>query len=178
MSRVGKQEIHIPAGTEVLVQDNIVTVKGKLGTLTRTLSALVSVQVADGIVRVTPTKETGEALALWGTFASHIKNMVQGVNEKYVKSLVIEGIGYKAAVQGNKVVLSVGLSHQVELPIPEGVTVEVDKSDIKISGIDKEKVGQFTAVIRSTKKPEPYKGKGIRYASEIIRRKQGKRAGA
>lgn len=154
------------------------TVKGKLGELTRALSAFVTVTVADGRVTVVPAKDTPQATALWGTFASHIKNMMSGVNEPFTKSLVIEGIGYKAAVQGNKLILNVGFSHPVEMVIPGALTVTVEKSDMKVAGIDKEQVGQFTAEVRAVRKPEPYKGKGIRYSTETIRRKQGKRAGA
>lgn len=176
MSRVGKQIIAIPEKTEVTVADGVVTVKGPLGELSKELHSLVTVTVADGNVTVSPNEETIEAQALWGTFASHIKNMVQGVNEAFVKKLVIEGVGYRAEMKGTDLVLNVGYSHPVELSVPEGLTVTVEKNEITISGSNKEDVGQFAAVVRSKKKPEPYKGKGIRYSDEVVRRKQGKKA--
>ena len=175
MSRIGKQPIAIPEKTTVEVLDGSVVVKGPLGELSRTLRSEVSVSVQDGEVVVEPKEETKFSRALWGTVASHIGNMVQGVNEKYVKKLIIEGVGYRIELQGNKLVLSLGFSHPVEMDIPEGVEVVVEKNEMTISGIDKEKVGQFAAVIRALRKPEPYKGKGIRYADEVIRRKEGKK---
>jgi large subunit ribosomal protein L6 len=176
MSRIGKKPIEIPEKTEVSVADMIVTVKGPLGQLERKINKFVEVEVEEGKVVVSPLNETIEAKAFWGTFASHIQNMIQGVNEEYKKSLIIEGVGFKAAVIGDKIVLNVGFSHPVEIQIPDGVKCEIEKDNIKISGIDKEAVGQFAAVVRSQKKPEPYKGKGIRYSDEIIRRKEGKKA--
>jgi len=176
MSRIGKKPIEIPEKTEVSIAEMTVVVKGPLGQLERKLNKFVDVKVEDGKVVVNPVNESLEARAFWGTFASHIRNMIQGVNEEYKKDLIIEGVGFKAAVQGDKLVLNVGFSHPVELQIPEGVKCEVEKENIKISGIDKEKVGHFAAVIRSKKKPEPYKGKGIRYSDEVVRRKEGKKA--
>lgn len=176
MSRIGKKPILIPEKTEVSIADMTVVVKGPLGQLERKLNKFVDVKVEDGKVLVNPVNETLEARAFWGTFASHIQNMILGVNEEYKKGLIIEGVGYRAEVQGNKLVLNIGFSHPVELEIPEGVKCEVEKENIRVSGIDKEKVGHFAAVIRSKKKPEPYKGKGIRYIDEIIRRKEGKKA--
>ncbi len=178
MSRIGKQELKIQAGTTVSVADDVVTVKGKLGTLTRRISPLVSVTVDGDIVKVVPSNQSRLALALWGTFSSHIKNMLQGVNEPFIKTLVVEGVGFKVALNGKTLNLKVGYSHDINFEVPEGITVEVEKNNIKISGIDKEEVGQFAAVVRSSKKPEPYKGKGIRYGDELVRRKQGKRAAA
>lgn len=176
MSRIGKQPIIIPQNTEVGVENNIVRVKGPLGVLARSFPGEMSVDVADGIVAVNLKKETVFARALWGTTASHIQNMIQGVNTFFVKKLVIDGIGYRAEVSGNNLVLHIGFSHPVIILIPDGVKVSVEKNILTISGIDKEKVGQFTASIRARKKPEPYKGKGIHYEHEVIRRKQGKRA--
>jgi large subunit ribosomal protein L6 len=176
MSRIGKKPIAIPEKTEVTVEGNLVTVKGPLGELKREFNKFVTVEVKDGEVVVSPVNDTIAAKAFWGTFASHISNMVQGVNEEYKKELIIEGVGYKAAVQGDKIVLNVGFSHPVEIAIPEGVKCEVAKEKISIAGINKEFVGEFAATIRSKKKPEPYKGKGIRYAGEVIRRKEGKKA--
>lgn len=176
MSRIGKKPIDIPEKTEVTVEGNLIKVKGPLGELQREFNKFVNVEVKDNQVIVTPVNESLDARAFWGTFASHIDNMVKGVNEEYKKALIIEGVGFKAAVQGDKIVLNVGFSHPVELKIPEGVKCEVEKENIKISGIDKEKVGEFAATVRAQKKPEPYKGKGIRYVDEIIRRKEGKKA--
>lgn len=178
MSRVGKQELTIPQGTEVSVVDGVVTVKGKGGQLSRKLSAHVTVTIEDGVVKTAPTSESTTARALWGTFTSHIKNMIQGVNEPFVKELVVEGVGFKVVLNGKTLNLKVGYSHDVNFEVPEGLTVEVEKNNIKISGINKEQVGQFAAEVRASKKPEPYKGKGIRYSDEVIRRKQGKRAAA
>ena len=176
MSRIGKQPIAIPEKTEVAVSDSTVRVKGPLGELSKTFNPEVAVAVADGVVTVTPQNDTGFAQALWGTVASQIKSMVSGVNEAFSKKLVIEGVGYRAAVNGDKLELSIGYSHPVVLAIPAGITVVVEKNEMTISGFDKELVGQFAANVRAKRKPEPYKGKGIRYRDEIIRRKQGKRA--
>jgi large subunit ribosomal protein L6 len=176
MSRIGRKPIEIPEKTEVTVDGNLVKVKGPLGELQRKLNKFVTAKVEDGKVIVEPTNDSLEAKAFWGTFASHIDNMVKGVNEEYKKELIIEGVGFRAGVQGDKIVLNIGFSHPVELKIPEGIKCEVEGEKISVSGIDKEKVGEFTATIRAQKKPEPYKGKGIRYADEQIRRKEGKKA--
>ena len=178
MSRIGKNPITIPAKTDVVVSDGVVTVKGPHGELRRRYVSDVTITVADGAVTVAPARETREALALWGTFASHVRNMLQGVNEPFTKKLEVEGIGYKVDVTGPNVVLNVGYSHPVLLPIPEGIAVKAEKGVITVSGVDKEAVGQFAAEIREVRKPEPYKGKGIHYEGEAIRRKQGKKAGA
>ena len=166
MSRIGKNPIAIPQKTEVTVVDGVVAVKGPQGELRRRLVPQVSVVVENGEVVVAPAGESKEALVFWGTFASHIRNMVAGVNEPFVKKLVVEGIGYKADVQGKNVTLNVGYSHPVTLEVPEGLTVTAEKNIITVSGADKEKVGQFAANIREVRKPEPYKGKGIHYDGE------------
>ncbi|PIR86539.1 50S ribosomal protein L6 [Candidatus Kaiserbacteria bacterium CG10_big_fil_rev_8_21_14_0_10_43_70] len=176
MSRIGKTPIKIPEETEVSVSDGIVAVSGKGGELKKKVHSSITVSVNDGQVVVAPADDSRLAFSLWGTFASHIRNMVIGVNEPFVKKLVLEGVGYKVDVSGDKLVLNVGFSHPVEIIIPTGITVSVVKNEITISGIDKEAVGQFAAHVRSKKKPEPYKGKGIRYDAEIVRRKQGKRS--
>ncbi len=177
MSRIGKKPIEIPAKTEVTLSGNVITVKGPLGELSKVVRTdAVEVTIADNQVILTPKSESLETKALWGTFGSHIKNMVQGVNSGYTIKLLIEGVGYKADVQGNTLVMNLGFSHQVKLEIPTGVTCKVEKGEVTISGIDKEVVGQFAAVVRSKKKPEPYKGKGIRYSDEVIRRKEGKKS--
>lgn len=176
MSRIGKQLIIVPPRTEVGVLDGAVRVKGPLGELARTFPPLVSIVVEESAVSVRPKTLNLFTKALSGTVVSHIRNMVRGVNTAYEKKLLIEGIGYRAQATSQKLILNIGFSHPVEITIPAGLKVSVDKNIISISGIDKELVGQFAATVRSQKKPEPYKGKGIRYENEIIRRKQGKRA--
>ena len=175
MSRIGKQKVSIPEKTEVTVSDSAISVKGPQGELTRPLHKAVSVSVENNEVTVTPVGKTQLAKALWGTYASHVKNMVQGVNEVYEKKLVVEGIGFRVNLSGKNLELIVGFSHPVVLVVPAGITVNVEKNNISISVPDKEKVGQFAAEIRAKKKPEPYKGKGIRYEDEVVRRKQGKK---
>ncbi len=176
MSRIGKQQIKIPEKTEVLLSDGEIVVKGPLGELKKKLRPEVKVEIKDGVVLVTPTEESVFAKALWGTMASHIVNMIKGVNEVYEKKLVIEGVGFKSEVKGDTLVMSLGFSHPVEVKILDGLTVKAEKNVITISGIDKELVGQWAASVRSKKKPEPYKGKGIRYEDEVVRRKQGKKS--
>ena len=176
MSRIGKQPIAIPEKTDVSISDGTINVKGPLGELSRKITSDVSVVVKEGQVILTPTRDSALARALWGTYASHVKNMIQGVNEVFEKKLIIEGVGYKAEVSGENLTLSVGFSHPVILSIPKGIQVTIEKNVISIRGSDKESVGQFTAQVRAKKKPEPYKGKGIRYSDEVVRRKQGKRA--
>ena len=178
MSRIGKKEITIPAGTEVSVAPHEFTVKGKAGTLSRAIHPAIGITVEGGAVKVLPKVESRLARALWGTYASHVANMIEGVNKPFVKKLIVEGIGYRAEVSGDKLKLQVGFSHPILVAIPKGLNVAVEKSIITISGADKEMVGQFSADVRSIKKPEPYKGKGIRYDNEVIRRKQGKRTAA
>ncbi len=176
MSRVGKKELTIPAGTEVTVADGVVSVKGSKGIITKQLHKEVTVSVDGGIVRVAPNNDTILARALWGTFASHIENMLRGVTEGFTKQLEIEGVGYRANMAGNALELLVGFSHPVKMELPEGLTVTVEKNLITVSGIDKEVVGQFAANVRAVKPPEPYKGKGIHYVGEYIIRKEGKKA--
>ena len=176
MARLGKKPIALPQGTTVSVTDGVIAVTGPKGTLSRPAHSLVSIGVSDEGVLVEPKNNSRLSRALWGTFASHIRNMVQGVNEHYVKSLVLEGVGYRVEMKGNDLSFMVGFSHPVLLSVPEGISASVEKNTITISGADKERVGQFAAEVRGVKKPEPYKGKGIRYANEVIRRKQGKKA--
>ncbi|OHB19792.1 MAG: 50S ribosomal protein L6 [Parcubacteria group bacterium RIFCSPHIGHO2_01_FULL_56_18] len=178
MSRIGKLAINIPAGTEVSVTTDAIVVKGKLGTLSRATHPAVKVAVADGNASVEPANNTRLAKALWGTYAAHVRNMINGVNTPFVKKLQVEGIGYKAELQGKNLKLTVGFSHPVLIAIPEGITALVEKNIITVSGADKDAVGQFTASVREVKKPEPYKGKGIRYEGEVVRQKQGKKAAA
>jgi len=176
MSRIGKQPVAIPSGTQVTVADGVVSVKGPKGELSRKLHPTIEVKVTDGQAQVSPLHKTIESQALWGTFASHVSNMVQGVNTPYEKKLIVEGVGFKADVQGSKLAMKLGFSHPVDMDIPEGLTVTAEKNVITVSGVDKEQVGSFASRVRLKKKPEPYKGKGIRYHDEIIRRKQGKKA--
>ncbi|MDP2651148.1 MAG: 50S ribosomal protein L6 [bacterium] len=176
MSRIGKRPITLPAKTEVNISGNMLVVRGQAGELSRKLHPLIEVQVLDNEVIVTRKKETLESNALWGTFASHISNMVSGVNTPFVKKLILEGIGYKSEVKGEELHLALGFSHPVIVKIPAGLKVIAEKNVISISGIDKEEVGSFAAKVRSLKKPEPYKGKGMRYEGEVVRRKQGKKS--
>ncbi|PCI89900.1 50S ribosomal protein L6 [Candidatus Kaiserbacteria bacterium] len=178
MSRIGKQPIIIPAGVEVSVTDGVISVKGKGGELTKKIHKIIGITVEGDNVVVVPLDESREGQALWGTFASHVRNMIAGVTEGFAKKLSVEGVGYKVALDGAKIVLNVGFSHQVEVAIPEGLEVVVEKNEISIKGANKETVGQFAANVRAVKKPEPYKGKGIRYSDEVVRRKEGKRAAA
>ena len=178
MSRTGKLPIKIPAGTDVSVISNEVVVKGKGGTLRRVLHPAVSIAIESDTITVSPAQNNRLARALWGTYAAHIRNMVSGVNQPFVKKLQVEGIGFRAELSGKQLKLAVGFSHPVLVSIPEGITVALDKNIIVISGADKEQVGGFAASVRAIKKPEPYKGKGIRYENEVVREKQGKKAAA
>lgn len=176
MSRVGKKEILIPAGTEIKIGSGEISVKGKGGTLVRTLHPHIEIKVEGQNVTVNPKNNTRLARALWGTYAAHVRNMLQGVNTPFQKKLEVQGIGYRAELAGKQIKLSVGFSHPVLVNIPEGVTAAIDKNIITVTGADKELVGKFAADVRAVKKPEPYKGKGIRYEGEVVRMKQGKKA--
>jgi len=176
MSRIGKKVITLPEKTELKVHDGLVSIKGPLGELSRTLPPMIEVKVEGNEVSFQPKKITLESRALWGAYASHITNMISGVNKLFEKKLILEGIGFKSEVAGNKIKLALGFSHPVEVTIPESLKVTAEKNVITISGKDKEEVGQFAARLRSLKKPEPYKGKGMRYSTETIRRKQGKKS--
>lgn len=175
MSRVGKQQLTIPANTEVTYVNDVLTVKGPLGTLTKQLKDLVTITIENGMVTFAQKGDDSFARAIWGTHASHVKNMIAGVNTLYVKKLILEGVGFKSEVKEGKLNLALGFSHPVHVTIPEGLTVTAEKNLVTVSGIDKELVGQFTASVRALKKPEPYKGKGFRYDNEVIRRKAGKK---
>ena len=175
MSRIGKKIITIPEKTEVSVSGSTVTVKGPLGELKRTFHPEIIVKSENGTVVAIPAALTLKTKALWGTVTSHIENMVAGVNKLYEKRLIIDGVGYKVDVKPNDLTFSLGFSHTIAMPIPSGVKVALDKGILVITSIDKDLIGQFSAGIRSLKKPEPYKGKGIHYENEIIRRKQGKK---
>ena len=179
MSRIGKKEIMIPAGTEVSVKDAEIIVKGKGGTLKKAVHPAVVIKVEGAVAKVEPRDGSRLARALWGTYASHLQNMVAGVNTPFVKKLDVQGIGYRSELSGKNLKLTVGFSHPVMKEVPEGLTVVVEKNIITVTGADKEAVGQFAASVRAVKKPEPYKGKGIRYEGEVVRQKAGKKvAGA
>lgn len=175
MSRIGKQEINIPAGVKVNLNGAILTVVGPKGTLIKNFRDDIAITVGDKSVTLNIKRNDKFSKSLWGTYAAHIKNMIAGVQTPYQKKLILEGVGFKSEVKGKEFVFALGFSHPVTVPIPEGITATADKNNITISGIDKELVGSFTASVRALKKPEPYKGKGMRYDSEVIRRKQGKK---
>ena len=175
MSRIGRMPIAIPAGVTVTIaDDNKVTVKGPKGTLERVLPAEMTIKEEDGHIVVTRPNDLKKMKSLHGLTRTLIANMIHGVTEGYEKVLEVNGVGYRAAKQGKKLVLNLGYSHPVEMEDPEGLETKVDGNKIVVSGIDKEKVGQFAAEIRDKRRPEPYKGKGIKYADEVIRRKVGK----
>ena len=175
MSRIGRMPVVIPAGVTVAVAEgNEVTVKGPKGTLVRTLPVEMEIKVEDGHVVVTRPNDLKKMKSLHGLTRTLIHNMVIGVSEGYTKTLEVNGVGYRAAKAGKKLTLTLGYSHPVEMEDPEGIETKVDGNKIIVSGISKEKVGQYAAEIREKRKPEPYKGKGIKYADEVIRRKVGK----
>jgi len=175
MSRIGNAPIEIPGGVDVTIDGATVTVKGSKGTLSRTLSEKVAVSVDDGVMTVTRVDEERESKALHGLTRSLLANMVAGVSTGFVKELQTVGVGYRAALKGTTLELQVGYSHPVTMDAPEGIEIEVpEPTKIIVRGIDKEKVGQVAADIRSVRPPEPYKGKGIRYVDEYVRRKAGK----
>ena len=176
MSRLGKRDIVIPAGVTVAINAGKVSVKGPKGELFRDLLPDITVTVNKDSVNLVPKADTVFSRALWGTYSSHIRNMIEGVTNGFTKKLFIEGTGYKWSVAGTNLNLALGFSHPVVVPVPAGMKVTAEKGELKVSGIDKELVGNFAAYVRSLKKPEPYKGKGIHYAGEVITRKQGKRS--
>ena len=175
MSRIGRMPIAVPAGVDVKIDGSTVTVKGPKGTLTRTVSSNITVALDNGVITVTRPNDLKENRALHGLTRTLVANMVKGVSEGFKKELEINGIGYRAAKQGRNLVLNIGYSHDVIMSEEDGITVEVPAPNkIIISGPDKQKVGQFAAEVRGKRPPEPYKGKGIKYVDEVIRRKEGK----
>ena len=165
----------IPQGVEVALSGLTLSVKGPKGSLQRDFRDDIDIKVVDRTVILNVKRNDLFSKALSGTYASHIKNMIEGVQNPYQKKLILEGIGFKSEVRGKEMHLALGFSHPVVMPIPEGITVTAEKNNISITGIDKELVGSFTAAVRAQKKGEPYKGNGMRYEHEVIRRKQGKK---
>ena len=178
MSRIGSQKITIPSGVQVTFESGSLTVKGPKGELSRVVRDEIVFNVTEKELSAEKKADTRLANNLWGTYASHAKNMIVGVTEGYKKELEVRGIGYRVEMKGSQLVLSVGFSHPVVSDVPEGLSVSVDGLNITIEGFDKEKVGQFAAQVRKVKKPDPYKDKGVRYLGEVVRRKQGKKAEA
>jgi large subunit ribosomal protein L6 len=176
MSRIGKQQLNIPAGVEVTFDAHAVRVKGPKGELSRDLRDEVAFKNENGIISSEPRRNDKFSRSLWGTYMSHVKNMMTGVVTPFEKKLLVEGVGFKWDVKGTDLHLSLGFSHPVIMKIPEGLTVTAEKSALTISGVDKEAVGLFANKVRQNKPPEPYKGKGIRYSTEVVRRKQGKKS--
>ncbi|MDP4010290.1 MAG: 50S ribosomal protein L6 [Candidatus Spechtbacteria bacterium] len=176
MSRIGKKPIVIPDKVEVDIEGKKIKTKGPLGELGLELPAELGIEKRDNVLVLELANKTPKNRALWGLFRSLTANTVIGVSEGFEKQLDIEGVGYRAEVKDKDLVMQLGYSHPVIMPVPEGLKVSVEKSTITVSGTDKQKVGQFAADIRSKRKPEPYKGKGIRYKGEYVRRKAGKRA--
>lgn len=176
MSRIGLKPITLPAGVEVKVDDkNLVSVKGPKGELQEKVSSLLTVENKDGVVTVSRSSDVAEHRAQHGLARTLISNMVKGVTEGYEKKLLLVGVGYKAEKKGNKLVMNLGFSHPIELEDPEGITTEApDATTVIVKGIDKAQVGNYAANIRAYRRPEPYKGKGIKYDGEVIRRKEGK----
>lgn len=176
MSRLGKKPITILDKVEVSIADNVLTVKGPKGELKREMLPDIAISIEGNEITLTPEKRTKFTQALWGTYVSHVRNMMQGVTEGFEKKLSIEGVGYRWALSGNTIELQVGFSHSVKVEVPAGLEVVIEKNDMTVKGIDKELVGKFAAEVRAIKKPEPYKGKGIRYSDEVVRRKEGKKS--
>ena len=175
MSRLAKRPIAIPSGVEITVTPSLISVKGPLGTLSRPTPHGIEIKVAAEGVELVQKSSALSAYALLGTYASHIRNMIEGTTKGYNQRMLIEGVGYKWDVAGESIKLALGFSHPVNVKIPVGVKAVVEKGALLLSGNDKEVLGQFAANIRALKVPEPYKGKGIRYDGEVIRRKQGKK---
>jgi large subunit ribosomal protein L6 len=176
MSRIGKRPVPVPAGVTASIVDGVLSMKGPKGTLSITLADEVVYAVNDGTVSVEPANQGKRSRSFWGMQRTLVQNLVTGVTEGFTKTLQITGVGYRAAVQGKNLKLQLGYSHDVDFAIPEGITIVTpDPTTVNISGIDKQQVGQVAAEIRRWRKPEPYKGKGIKYAGEYIFRKEGKK---
>ena len=176
MSRVGKHPVEIPSGVEVQMSGQTLSAKGGLGTLRLVVSNEVTAAIADGAVTIAPKNETKHARAMWGTTRALVNNMVNGVSKGFSVTLEINGVGYRAAVQGSTLNLQLGYSHEIAYPIPSDVNIVCERPTlIRVSGADRQRVGQIAAEIRAYRPPEPYKGKGIKYSTETVRRKEGKK---
>jgi len=176
MSRIGKSPITVPAGVQVTLDGQTVAVKGPKGQLAWTVADEIEIKQEDGALTLTPRDESQRARAMWGLSRSLVANMVEGVTKGYEQTLELVGVGYRAAMKGQALSLQLGFSHDVDVPAPQGISFAVPKqTEIKISGIDKQLVGETAARIRKMRPPEPYKGKGVRYAGEHVRRKEGKK---
>jgi large subunit ribosomal protein L6 len=176
MSRVGKNPVKVPDGVEIKVESDRIRAKGNLGELSAPLSDLVKTEFKDGEFTVQPANDSQEARAMWGTTRAVVQNMVTGVSSGFTRELEIVGVGYRAQVQGDSLNLQLGFSHDINYPIPEGITIKCPKpTSVTVSGADKQRVGQVAAEIRGFRPPEPYKGKGVKYAGEQILRKEGKK---
>ena len=176
MSRVGSSAITIPADVTLSNDGGVIVVKGKNGELSTSLHSEVELSVVDNVATLKPARDTRQAKALWGTMRSNLNNMVVGVTEGFTRKLEINGVGYRAAMQGNKLVLSLGFSHPVEMEVPAGLKVAVENNtSVTITGADKQLLGQFASEVRAKRPPEPFKGKGVKYADEYIVRKEGKK---
>lgn len=175
MSRVGKKPIQIPKEVTVILEDNTLKVTGPKGTLKQVVSHPISFEIGENEVFVSPKEQIKNVSAFWGLYRALLQNMITGVTEGFTKKLRIEGVGYRVALQQQTLVLNLGYSHPIEITAPEGISFEVEKNTISVQGISKELVGQVSANIRSTRPPEPYKGKGVRYDDEFVRMKVGKK---
>lgn len=175
MSKIGKKPIQIPRGVDIKIEGGLVSVKGPKGELKKTFNDSVSISLSEGNI-IVGLKSGQDASEIWGLTRALIANMLKGTTDGFEKSLEFDGVGYKANVKGNELELNLGYSHPILVKIPEGITVKIEKSIIKVSGIDNELIGHFAAEIKSKRLPEPYKGHGIKYIDEVIRRKAGKKA--
>ncbi|MEI6587418.1 MAG: 50S ribosomal protein L6 [Candidatus Moraniibacteriota bacterium] len=179
MSKIGKKIITIPAGVTVVLEGDVLRAKGPKGELTLNVHPEALVEISEGTIIIKKAKEDGSSNAIWGLTRSLVNNIIIGVSAGYEKKLELQGVGFRMAIQGKKIVMALGFSHPVEVEIPDGIVAKLeDNNGLLISGIDKQAVGQFAANIKDLKKVEPYKGKGFRYAGEKVRRKAGKKAGA
>lgn len=178
MSRIGKKPIRIPEGVEVTLEANVVKVKGSKGSLQFAHHYEVKIVVADNTLQVEKIGSSKKASAIWGTTAKVVQNMIEGVSSGFQKQLELNGVGYRMAIAGKKITMALGFSHPVEVIVPDDLEAKIENNILTVAGIDKQRVGQFVAEIRSLKPVEPYKGKGFRYVGEIVRRKEGKKASA
>lgn len=177
MSRIGKQNLNIPSGTSISIDGGVLSVKGPKGELKRAFDEnIIKINIVDNVITSEPLRNDKFSKSLWGTYMSHVENMIEGVNNGFEKKLLIEGVGFKWEIKGDKLQLNVGFSHPVFVDIPKSVTAVADKGTLTISGLDKDAVSLFAMQVRKIKEGEPYKGKGIRYVDEVLRRKQGKKS--